>query len=353
MITDLASLGWDAERDAEFAPYTATGAIPGRVARPDRATHLVLTAHGAQLASVPPRLRMGVSDPSELPTVGDWVALRPGDPALVDAVLARRSAFVRGSAGLATTGQVLAANVDVVFLVTALHPTPNLNRLERFLALAWESGATPVVVLSKADLAEGLDQTVVEVRAAATGVDVVPVSALTGEGMDAVASYAGPGRTVALLGTSGAGKSTLVNSLVGAEVMVTHDIRADGKGRHTTTTRELIPLPGGGVLVDTPGLRGVLLWQAEQGVAEVFGDLDELAVGCRFTDCGHDGEPDCAIQTALEAGLLSPRRLDSWRRLQRELAFEARKHDARLRAAERKKWKAISKSFRDQPVRGR
>ena len=352
MSLSLTSLGWDESYQDAFEPYADSGLVPGRVGRPDRGSHLILTADGPVPAAPAPSIRTaGERDPLALPTVGDWVAVRSGEHALIEAVLPRRTAFVRRTSGNATVGHVLAANIDVVFLVVALHPAPNLRRIERFLALGWESGAQPVLVLSKADLCDDVEAAGDLVATAAPGVDIVPVSAMTGDGLDVLATYPAGDRTVALLGVSGVGKSTLVNSLLGGTHMTTTAIRSDGKGRHTTTHRELVPLPGGGVLIDTPGLRGLSLWDAEDGLEQAFSDVEELAGKCRFRDCAHDSEPGCAVTAAVHTGMLPARRLASYRHLQRELAHLARKQDARLASEERRRWKAIGKSLRNQPSR--
>ena len=342
-MTALPDLGWDSGRDAEFAPFAET-CVPGRVARPDKGSYLVLTAYGPLRVEVSGALRHAALDPTALPTVGDWVAVRDG--VLVEAVLPRRSAFVRHGAANATAGQVLAANVDVVFVVVGLATPPNLRRLERFLALAWESGGQPAVLLTKADLCADLDPVVASVAGAAPGCGVHAVSSLTGDGVADVRAYLLPGRTVVLLGASGVGKSTLANRLLGAEYLATTAIRDDGKGRHTTTHRELIPLPGGAVLIDTPGLRGLQLWDAEDGLDRAFSEVEALFGGCRFTDCAHLTEPGCAVLTALDDGTLEPRRWESYQKLQRELRYVAAKQDVNLRLADRDKWKAIHKEAR-------
>jgi ribosome biogenesis GTPase len=345
-VTALPDLGWDTGRDTEFADYSDT-CVPGRVARPDKGSYLILTADGPLRASPSGTLLHAALDPTALPTVGDWVAVRDGDGAyVVEAVLPRRTAFVRHAAANAATGQVLAANVDVVFVVVALATTPNLRRLERFLALAWESGAQPVVLLTKADLCDELPGVMVNVTAAAPGAPVHAVSSLTGEGLEEVRSHLAPGRTCVLLGASGVGKSTLANRLLGVTHLATTAIRGDGKGRHTTTHRELIPLPGGAVLIDTPGLRGLQLFDAEDGLDRAFAEVEALFGGCRFHDCAHETEPDCAVLAALADGSLEPRRWESYRKLQRELHHVAAKQDVKLRLADRDKWKAIHKEAR-------
>ncbi|MEU1497918.1 ribosome small subunit-dependent GTPase A [Streptomyces sp. NPDC005732] len=282
-------------------------------------------------------------DPMRVVCTGDWVAVEPGgNPRYVRTYLPRRTAFVRSTSSKRSEGQILAANVDHAVVAVSLALELELGRIERFLALAWESGAQPVVVLTKADLVPDpvtLGHLVQDVETTAPGVAVIPVSATTGDGLDVLAAVLSGGTTV-LLGQSGAGKSTLANALIGEDVM---DVRAardvDGKGRHTTTTRNLLALPGGGVLIDTPGLRGVGLWDAESGVGQVFSEIEELAADCRFHDCAHVAEPGCAVLDAVDSGALPERRLDSYRKLLRENQRIVAKTDARLRAEIRRDWK--------------
>lgn len=336
----LQSYGWDDAWADEFAPYVAEGLLAGRVVRVDRGQCDVVTADGvlrADTAFVTPH------DPLRVVCTGDWVAVEPaGTPRYVRTYLPRRTAFVRSTSSKRSEGQILAANVDFAVVAVSLAVELELGRIERFLALAWESGAQPVVVLTKADLVPDpvtLGHLVQDVETTAPGVAVLPVSAATGDGLDVLAAVLSGGTTV-LLGQSGAGKSTLANALIGEDVM---DVRAardvDGKGRHTTTTRNLLALPGGGVLIDTPGLRGVGLWDAESGVGQVFSEIEEFAADCRFHDCAHVAEPGCAVLIAVESGALPERRLDSYRKLLRENQRIVAKTDARLRAEIRRDWK--------------
>ena len=287
-------------------------------------------------------------DEREAATVGDWVLL---DGATAVARLPRSSLLARGTAGTTSAVQPLAANVDVVLVCAGLHAGLPVRRVERLLTLAWDSGATPVLVLTKADLCADAAAARQAAAAHAPGVDVAVVSAVTGE-LAELAAYTAAGTTLVLLGASGAGKSTLLNALAGTELMATGAARqVDGKGRHTTTHRELFTLPGGAVVIDTPGLRGVALQGGEEGLARAFADVEELAVACRFADCRHEGEPGCAVQASVDAGDLALERVDSWRRLQRELAFQARRKDARLASEERQRWKQVSKQQRARGAR--
>ncbi len=336
----LSPYGWDEDWADAFAPYAAEGLLPGRVVRVDRGQCDVVTPDGvlrADTAFVTPH------DPLRVVCTGDWVAVEPdGNPRYVRTYLPRRTAFVRSTSSKRSEGQILAANVDHAIVAVSLAVELDLARVERFLALAWESGAQPLVVLTKADLVPDpvtLAHLVQDVETSAPGVTVLAVSAALGEGLDVLAAVVGGG-TAVLLGQSGAGKSTLANALLGEDVMdvqATRDV--DGKGRHTTTTRNLLVMPGGGVLIDTPGLRGVGLWDAGGGVGQVFAEIEELARDCRFHDCAHESEPGCAVLAAIDDGELPERRLESYRKLMRENQRIVAKTDARLRAEIRKEWK--------------
>ncbi|MGW2269635.1 ribosome small subunit-dependent GTPase A [Streptomyces yangpuensis] len=356
----LAVYGWDEGWEAEFAPYAAQGLVPGRVVRVDRGQCDVATPYGvvrADTAFVVPH------DPMKVVCTGDWVAVDPedGDPRYARTILPRRTAFVRSTSSKRSEGQVLATNIDHIVICVSLAVELDLGRIERFLALAmasssgeallrksadsWESGAQPLVVLTKADLVGDpvtLGHLVQDVETTAPGVQVLTVSSHTGEGTDVLGAIVADGTSV-LLGVSGAGKSTLANALLGADVMEVQATRdVDGKGRHTTTTRNLLVLPGGGVLIDTPGLRGVGLFDAEAGVGQVFSEIEDYAAECRFHDCAHEAEPGCAVLAALESGALPERRLESYRKLLRENQRIVAKTDARLRSEIRRDWRLKS-----------
>ena len=355
----LTHLGWDPAIEDQFAPFVADGLEPARVAIEQRGAYLLYTERGERWAELSGRLRHAVEERGDLPAVGDWAAI--ADPegaerALVKAVLPRRTKFSRMAANDhgGTVEQVVAANVDVVFLTAGLDGDFNARRLERYLTLGWESGASPVVVLTKTDLCEDVEAALLEVESVAIGVPVHPVSNLTGEGVDALAQYLGEGRTVAALGSSGVGKSSLVNRLAGEELMATGDLRADGRGRHTTTHRQLVLLPDGGLVLDTPGMRELQLWESSDGIAETFSDVEELAAQCRFSDCAHRSEPGCAVQAAIEDGTLPFDRWASYKKLQRELAHLERRLDKRLQSEARKRWaKAGAEGRANMRAKGR
>jgi ribosome biogenesis GTPase len=329
----LAGYGWSAQLAAQFAPLAEAGLVPGRVTRVDLGRCDVVVAAATDARTI--RADTGPvldPDPVACPCTGDWAAVdlaAPAMPALA-ALMPRSTAVVRNSASAGSDGQALAVNVDAVLIVSSLAAKPDLARIERYLALAWESGAQPIVVLTKADVADDPAHRA-DVKAAAPGATVLTVSAVSGEGMDVLRACLPT--TTALIGPSGAGKSTLVNALAGATVMAEGETRSrDERGRHTTTTRELIPITGG-VLIDTPGLRSVGLYGGD-GVEQAFSDIAELAAGCQFHDCAHDAEPNCAVKDAIEQGALPARRLVSYNKLLRENERIAARTDARL-AAER------------------
>ncbi len=318
-----AALGWADDFERAFAPYGAKGLEPARVILVSRKTLRVVSRRGEHWARTSGSLIHRADNAGEWPVVGDWVAARVPDAgeALVHAVLRRRTAFTRKVAGNNAVPQVLAANIDVALIVMGLDPDYNVRRLERYLTLAWDSRAAPVVVLNKRDLIDDaeLAEVLEDVKAISRDTPLFVVSALNDEGLGPLREKTGYGQTIALLGSSGVGKSTLVNRLVGTDVMKTGDTRDDGKGRHTTSQRELLLLPSGGAVIDTPGLREVQLWEGARGLDKAFDDVEALAAQCRFSDCRHDAEPGCAVKAALDDGSLEYGRFESWRELQREI----------------------------------
>jgi ribosome biogenesis GTPase len=341
----LERLGWNDDVARQFEEHTAAGLVPARVTVQHRGAWLVATDAGDELTGVTGRLRHEAA-PGELPVVGDWVALREG---LIDFVLPRSSKFSRKTPWTAVAEQVLVANVDIAFLVMGLDDRDfNLRRLERYLTTAWEGGATPVIVLNKADLAADLDRQVAETESVAFGVPVHPVSAETGEGIDGLRRHFAGGGTAVLLGSSGVGKSSIINRRLGDEHFRTNAVRSDGRGRHTTTHRELVAVPGGGVIVDTPGLRELQLWEVDDGLDQAFADIADLVALCRFSDCQHRTEPGCVVKAALSDGSLPADRWESYLKLQRELEHLERKLDPRLRSETRKRWAAMSKAYRQR-----
>jgi ribosome biogenesis GTPase len=355
MSVDLARYGWNARLAAALAPYAAAGLVPGRVSLEHTHIYRVVTETGETLARVAGRLRHHAGSRSEFPGVGDWVVLEPPADtrgARIRAVLPRTSRFSRRAAGDPTEEQVVAANIDTVFLVGGLDRDFNPRRLERYLLVAQESGAAPVIVLNKADLADDARARVAETQALAPGVPVHAVSCLEPGTLEALRQYLGFGRTGALLGSSGVGKSTIVNRLIGRELLRTYDVReSDSRGRHTSTHRQLVELPGGGLLIDTPGMRELQLWETA-GLIGTFTDIADLADHCRFRDCRHRGEPGCAVRAAVQSRALPAERLDSFLKLAEEQAHAARQQDERA-AIERKRQgrvgsRALRKRLKDK-----
>lgn len=349
MSVFLSGLGWTPGLESAFEPHAAEGCVPGRVSVQHRGAYVVLAETGERWAEPSGRLRHLAAGPEQLPVVGDWVVLRDdpaAEAATIIAVLPRRSAFSRKAAGEEIVEQVLAANVDTVFLVSALGPDLSPRRLERHLIAAWESGAEPAIVLNKSDLCDDPGAAVAEVEAVAVGVPVHVVSCATGAGLEELAPYLRDGRTVALLGSSGVGKTSLANRLAGGEQRPTRDVRADGKGRHTTTQRELVSVSGGGLLLDSPGMREFGLWSAEAGLEGVFEEVAALSAGCRFRDCTHEHEPGCAVLSALVDGGMDGERLTSYRKLKRELAHLEVKDDGRLQSERRRERRRLARSRR-------
>ncbi|HEV2851626.1 MAG TPA: ribosome small subunit-dependent GTPase A [Thermoanaerobaculia bacterium] len=349
----LDELGWNDFFAAAFAPYAEQGLVPARVVAQKGLTQ-ISTGETETYADLAGKLRHELKGPggaAGYPAVGDWVALRPATGAgraVIHAVLPRRSRFSRKTPGHRTEEQVVAANVDTIFLVSGLDGDFNPRRIERYLTAAWDSGAGPVVVLNKLDRCDDPESCLLEAQSIAMGVPVHRVSALTGENVQELAAYLGPGRTVSLLGSSGVGKSTLTNRLLGREVQRTAEVReGDDRGRHTTTHRELFVAPTGGLLIDTPGLREIQLWEGDQGIESAFADVEALAEGCRFADCQHRGEPGCAVEAATASGELPAERLESYRKLQRELRQIQLRQDEIARIQEKKKNKTVQRALRE------
>jgi ribosome biogenesis GTPase len=350
---DLHLLGWNAHWRDLFDPYVSQSLLPGRVVVEHRDAYRIETELGERFGALAGRLRHQAGRRSDLPAVGDFVAVRlppnnAGDgPAIVEAVLPRRTAFVRRAAGGRPDDQVIAANIDTVFVVIGLDHDFNLRRVERYLAAVWESGASPVVLLNKADLCEDAGRKLDELRVAAIGVDVHVVSALTADGVDALAAHWREGVTVGFVGSSGVGKSTLLNHLLGRDVQATAGVRThDSRGRHTTSHRELFVLPQGGLVIDTPGMREFTLSDADEGLDAVFADIDAVAAHCRFADCAHRGEPECAVRIAVERGEISADRLASYEKLLRELRYEESKGDQGAAAARKRQGRIGAKAIR-------
>ena len=347
----LAQLGWDDTFATAFERRAAVPDVePARVAIEFNHIYRVWTEDAELEATVSGRLKHEAASRGELPAVGDWVVLRrrrADDRATIVGVLPRRSWFSRKAAGTLTDEQIVAANVDVVFTVMALDANFNLRRLERYLLLARESGAAPVILLTKPDLSHALPAQVAAVRSVAGALPVHVVNPRRNEGLEHVAAYLTTGRTGALLGSSGVGKSTVINRLVGGDVQRTREVRAaDSKGRHTTMHRELVVLPSGGLIIDTPGMRELQLWDVGDAVRETFDDIEALAAGCHFTDCRHRDEPRCAVKAASADGRLAPGRLESYLRLQGELAALARQQDERVQLEGKRRSRVMGKGLK-------
>jgi ribosome biogenesis GTPase len=353
---NIERLGWNSFFAEHFAKYAEQGYSVGRVASEHKHLYRLYTEYGELLAEVSGKMRHQALVREDFPTIGDWVVILPRleeGKATIHAILPRKSKFSRKAAGdrgranSILEEQIVAANVDTVFLVNALNNEFNLRRIERYLILAWESGANPVIVLSKADLCQDVEEKVALVKSVALGVPIQVISSVNGDGLESLTPYLLAGKTVALLGSSGVGKSTLINRLTGKEIQKVQDVREkDDRGRHTTTHKELILLLHGGCMIDTPGMRELQLWEGDEGLQEAFEDIEMLASQCYFKDCQHGSEPGCAVKKALEEGRLDPGRYRNYQKLKKELAYMARKEDQKAQLAEKVKWKKIKVSDR-------
>jgi ribosome biogenesis GTPase len=356
-MPDLQTLGWNEFFEGAFAPYKTAGFTVGRVTEEHRGVYKVFTESEELLAEITGRIRHEATSRADYPAVGDWVVIEklPNEKrASIQVVLPRRSKFSRKAAGKNADEQIVATNIDTVFLVQALNQDFSLRRLERYLVLAFESGASPVIILNKADLCEDAEAKKSEVEAIAFGVPVHLISAKFEKGIEQLQEYLKTGRTIAFLGSSGVGKSTLINRLLGADRQKVKEARAgDDKGRHATTYRELIILESGGLLIDTPGMRELQLWEAGEGMSDNFSDIQEFADQCQFNDCKHEREPNCAVKAALENGELNVERFENYKKMQKELEFLASQQDKKLELERKERWKKIHKTMnRMKPKRG-
>lgn len=343
---NLLDLGFTQFFEDNFGPYRSEALKPLRIARQHKNLYIGLDETGEWQLELAGKFRHEAENGGSFPTVGDWVAVaaREENRGTIKALLPRKSVFLRKVAGIRTEKQAVAANIDTVFIVSGLDGNYNLRRLERYLTLAYESGATPVILLNKADLCEDIDAVTAEVETLAIGVPVHPVSALSGDALSPLAEYLTPGMTAAFIGSSGVGKSSLINRLLGEERMLVQEISEDdaARGRHTTTHRELILLPDGGMVIDTPGMRELQVWGDEEGLKQAFDDIEALASGCRFRDCAHNGEPGCAVREAVDSGALDAERLRSYHKLKKELRYLEAKQTQKASLVEKARWKQIS-----------
>lgn len=343
----LEDIGFDPNFADHFNTYASEGYSPARVSLEYKSLYMVFTERG-EIPAVPTGKMYFEAETDGLPVVGDWVVARLLDEeparAVIHAILPRKSKFSRKEAGKRIVEQPIAANIDTVFIVVGLDNNFSTRRIERYLTISWDSGAEPVVLLTKSDLCEDVEDKLAAVQAAAPGVPVHAVSVFENSGIDQLDGYLKSGRTIALLGSSGVGKSTITNYLLGKDIQRVQDVRdMDSKGRHTTTQRQMFVLPSGAMVIDTPGMRELQLWNVDGGLAETFSDIEELARFCQFDDCQHSGEPGCKVQEALVIGELDPARFENYQKMQKELKYLEKKQDASAAFVERQKWKNIHK----------
>lgn len=352
---NLEWLGWNSFFSKNLSSPLPVELTVGRVAVEHKDTYILYTEFGELSAQVTGKMRHRSTERADLPAVGDWVIVSiraEENRATIQEILPRKSKFSRKTAGGLTQEQIIATNVDTVFIVSGLDLDFNLRRIERYLLLVWDSGANPVIILNKADLCNEVEQRRDEVEAVALGVPIVVLSAIENQGLDALIPYLGIGQTVALIGSSGVGKSTLTNQLSGQVIQEVQSVRkGDHRGRHTTTKRELIILPNGGLLMDTPGMREIQLWMGSESLQETFADVKTLAQLCQFRNCQHEKEPGCAVQQALLDGTLDAQRFRNYKKLQQELDYISRKQDQKAYLAEKEKWKKIHKALRKNSKR--
>lgn len=345
-LNDLKSFGWDEYFEAQFSDYASGGFLPARISVEHRNNYELYSGLGELTAEKSGKLFYQAEDASLLPAVGDWVVIKPlenEDKAVIHAVLPRRSKFSRKKAGETTVEQIVAANVDTVFIMSSLNQDLNFRRMERYLALAWDNSVKPVIILSKADLVEDMYKQLAEAQSVLQGTDIQVISAVKGAGIDELFQYFEGNKTIAVIGSSGVGKSTLINSILNNDKMEVSDISLyKDKGRHTTTHRELTLVPGGGLIIDTPGMREIQLWEGGEGLSELFEDIEKLVVECKFSDCKHQTEPGCAVIAAIERGELDEKRFKSYKKLLSEVSYFERKQDKKAQLAEKKKWKKLS-----------
>jgi ribosome biogenesis GTPase len=347
MNVDLTTFGWNDFFEANFESYAGQGFTCGRVVLEHKNLFRVCTQNGEVFAEISGKLWHEATSRRDLPAVGDWVVIRArpeGGRVMIHAVLPRRTTFARKIAGSRTEEQIVGANVDTVFLLTSLNQDFSLRRIERYLIIGWESGANPIIILSKSDLCDRVAESIDEVQAVARDVPIHAISVVTGSGLQDVAQYFKRGQTVALIGSSGVGKSTLINHLAGVDRLKVQTVREwDDRGRHTTTHRELVLLPAGGLVLDTPGMRELQLFEGDQSLELVFDDIEALAARCFFSNCRHQDDPRCVVREALVAGTIDSGRYQSYEKLQKELNYVARKRDKLSEMLERKKWKKLSR----------
>ena len=344
----LTQLGWDTFFQKHFEKLKMLGSVPARVISESKGSYQLFSQYGELTAKISGKMRYHVGTENQYPAVGDWVIIKPlidEQKGIIQDILPRKSKFSRKVAGERTKEQVVSANVDTVFIVSGLDGGRNFNlrRIERYLTLAWSSGAAPVVILNKVDLCQDVNVYIRNVEGIATGISIHPVSAKERLGLDALRNYLTKGNTVAFLGSSGVGKSALINALLGVEKQGTGEVREDDRmGRHTTTKRELILLPDGGMVIDTPGMREIQMWAGEEDLQGTFYEIEMLSKGCRFSDCSHNIEAGCAVRAAIDNGDLDPARMESYQKLQKELTYLASREEHSTRLHEKAKWKKIS-----------